>query len=124
VVLDYSNDLMPMHNSGVCQSVKCSDTDVEFLATGNSDNSRVSIDLSLFYADATFGSHEREYSPVGSRGANLTSEQLLWLSVLVFCCPRLWPEPIFDEGQREGKTRPHRSPLDVSNRLFSPLLDR
>jgi hypothetical protein len=51
-------------------------------------------------------------------------EFLLSISVPVFVPTLSSAEPTFGEGQGESKTRTHRLSLDVSNRLFSQLLDR
>jgi hypothetical protein len=46
---------------------------------------------------------------------------VFWMSIRFLLPPHLWPEPISNAGQREGKTRTHHSSPDVSNRLFSRL---
>jgi hypothetical protein len=50
-------------------------------------------------------------------------ELLLSISVPVFVPTLSSTDPTFGEGQGESKTRTHRLSLDISNRLFSQLLD-
>jgi hypothetical protein len=72
---------------------------------------------------ALVGSQSMIWNPCGFHMI-VNMNFLFWMSVLVFVATSSLATALFDEGEVERKTRTHRPSPDVSNRLFSSLLDR